>query len=842
MMKPNFVTILFGLALASGIANSAPVNFIVDASAAAKPISPYIYGKNHGISQTTGVSTPADTIQRYKDVGLKMIRLNNGNNASKYNWEKKLSSHPDWYNNVYDNDWDQSASEMASKLPGVQGLYALSLLGWAANNKTHNFNDWLYNGSAWWWDDAANTSGTGYDWAGTPAITVAGQKPTVAPDPTLYLEKRTLDQTLGIIDHFFGTGATQLNLNQNQFLYWNMDNEADIWNGTHSDVMGDTMSAEEFIKIYVDMAVKARTKFPNIKLVGPVVTNEWQWYFWQGGSLISSGGKNYSYMEYFIKRVAEEQTRTGLRLLDVVDYHFYPGYDAATDKANIMQMHRVWFDTSYVFPKANAVKQAFAGTSKEFIFQRTRNWLTTYFGNNHGITLGITECGAIDGAKADASVAAVWYASQLGEFASQGDVEIFTPWTEYQGMFEALHLFTKYGKEKSLPARNSTDNLVSVYPTISADGDSLTMIIVNRNLTAEQEVAVSLNGFVHGGTWAPTFDLANLQGETFQSESKNALYNNGVNVASGAFSITVPKVSVTAIVLSTTNPGTKPSFPARTAISSSSSATGSSSAAGGQLVVWDYTMGAQVKQPGNVTGGWWYNYADELSTISAISAADISAKQGLNVVFTGVQSAEQTYNYAGLGFNWANTPPTQNILTVNLSTYSGICVTYKSTVGIRAAIGQPDPAAPTKAINYTTDDAVLPASDVKTTTCLPWSTFPAGTALNLAKQSAFQMQVGETADFTIYSIALKQGGTGIRSIAKATPQFGAFVRDNLLHVSLNTPTSGSLRLLDLMGHEVQRWNIDSHKISHSLSLNGIKAGRYLVHVPYLGTRSIVISK
>ena len=158
---------------------SAATTLSIDAAGTAKTFSPYIYGKNGGLSQTTGTATTADTLAFYKATGVKMLRLNNGNNASKYNYEKHLTSHPDWYNNVYSVDWDQSAKNLTSGLPGVQGFFAISLLGWTADNTSNNFNDWLYNGSAWW-------SGVNNNWAGTTAITSAGQKPTGTADPTKY--------------------------------------------------------------------------------------------------------------------------------------------------------------------------------------------------------------------------------------------------------------------------------------------------------------------------------------------------------------------------------------------------------------------------------------------------------------------------------------------------------------------------------------------------------------------------------------------------------------------------------------------------------------------------------
>lgn len=533
------------IVLAAGalvLQTSAATTLSIDAAGTAKTFSPYIYGKNGGLSQTTGTATTADTLAFYKATGVKMLRLNNGNNASKYNYEKHLTSHPDWYNNVYSVDWDQSAKNLTSGLPGVQGFFAISLLGWTADNTSNNFNDWLYNGSAWW-------SGVNNNWAGTTAITSAGQKPTGTADPTKYLTKTTADWEAGILTHFFGSGNGNLGLSQSQFLYWNMDNEPEIWNGTHDDVMPDTMSAEEFVQTYIAVAKKARALYPDIKLVGPVTANEWQWFYWHNQLVTGTDGKTYSFFEYFIKRIAEEQKSSGLKLLDVFDLHFYPGYSNQSDIGNILQLHRVWFDTSYVFPGANAVKQSGASSAgKECIFQRVRDWLTKYMGADNGVTLGISEFGSVDGASDNASAIAVMYASMLGEFAAAGDVEIFTPWTWYKGMFETMHLFTHYAKTQSL-APVSSDSLLTAYTTLNAAKDSMTVILVNRNQTGNTDVKLSLSNFTSATATVPAYTLANLNGETFFSETNNALSSSSVSITDNAMSLSLKPLSITAIVL-----------------------------------------------------------------------------------------------------------------------------------------------------------------------------------------------------------------------------------------------------------------------------------------------------
>lgn len=54
-----------------------------------------------------------------------------------------------------------------------------------------------------------------------------------------------------------------------------MDNEPEIWNGTHDDAMPSLLSASAFMDAYFAVRKKARKKFPQTKLTGLVPANEW---------------------------------------------------------------------------------------------------------------------------------------------------------------------------------------------------------------------------------------------------------------------------------------------------------------------------------------------------------------------------------------------------------------------------------------------------------------------------------------------------------------------------------------------------------------------------------------
>lgn len=532
------------LLLCAGSAKAQNISIQVNANEGRIPVSPFIFGRNNNLSDNPASPTSAANISLYREAGLRFARENGGNNATKYNWRRKMGSHPDWYNNVYDHSWDFASQDIQGRMPGLQVMWAFQLIGKAAGNKNNNFNDWSYNRSQWWSGVAQNLAGGGQV---NPA---GGSQALVNGNPDLYLENWTADSTTGVLNHWFG--PTGLNLNKSQFTYWSMDNEPEIWNGTHDDVMPSLLSATAFMDSYFAVAKKARERFPEIKLTGPVPANEWQWYKW-GSESLTIDGKYYCWLEYFIKRVADEQKATGIRLLDVLDVHWYP---SESSNADLVQLHRVFYDETYTYPGANGVKTINGGwdgsQTKEYIFKRINDWLLKHFGENHGITIALTEN---DISSSNPNIVSVVYASMLGTFADNG-VGIFTPWSWKTGMWETLHLFSRYAKTTRVRTTSSNDATLSGYSTVNGSNDSLTVILVNRDLGASRTVTVSLTGFsVPGGNYK-ILELSSLPStETFISHTSNALKSKTVAVSGNSFTITLPALSTTAVLLAGTGTG-----------------------------------------------------------------------------------------------------------------------------------------------------------------------------------------------------------------------------------------------------------------------------------------------
>ena len=552
----NFFTVAaFGTLFA--VSPTLAIDITVDANAGIKKISPYLYGRNiDKISDGDAEVTEEESafINQMLEAGIHMLRANNGNNATRYNWRHKMTVHPDWYNNVYSHDWAITAQKVLDKMPGVDAMYAFQLTGYAASSTDYNFPDWN------WKQEHGTYATQTFDLAGGGEVSEDGKTLIKAGDPSLYNMEWPADSTVAIIPHW----KDELKFDMSRFKYWSMDNEMEIWRGTHSD-LDLPVTGDFLVERYIDVAKKARAQWKDIKLTGPVAANEWQW------CSVSSYNKedrpkgedrNYCWLEYFIMKVAEEQKKSGVRLLDVFDIHWYP---TEKDYESRVNWHRVMFDTTYNYPGANGIKMVGGNwdnkITKEYIFARINQWLEKYFGKDHGITLGITETSIIDN---DPMVTALIYASFLGTMQDNG-VEIFTPWTWGDGMYETVHLFSRYGHPNRVQSTSSNDSLVSAYSSISNKGDSLTVIFVNRAEKDAQDIDLNLANFASDGT-VKTLTLQNLKGETFVSHTSNALKENavGANAQGGTttatgysinrFKMTLPAKSITAVLLTTTTP------------------------------------------------------------------------------------------------------------------------------------------------------------------------------------------------------------------------------------------------------------------------------------------------
>lgn len=518
-MGAMLTSLLCVAALSATPVTAETVRIEVDASQGRRPISPHLYGRNMNLSGGDKVMW-GDQRRIALEAGLRLSRESDGNNGTKYNWKNDLSSHPDWYNNVYKQGRVERARAIQESCPGVDGLFGLPVLGWVAKTDAANCNENALDPQHE--RRHANLCGGGV--------------------ATAYLEAQSPKETVDGLDRWFGPNGLELDVKR--FTYWHLDNEPESWRNTHDDVSGTLMTGEDCVRKYVAVAREVKTRHPELNLMAPGFTSEWFWWNWSDHNCV--GGLPWA--EYFIKRMAEESKAFGRPLIDLVDIHTYIN-DNGPDDA-VLQEHRNWYDPAYASPSANGCKRLpdcgwHDDQKVEMMLGRVEGWIAKYFGPGSGVGIASTESGPHS---KDPMVRALWYASHLGVFADHG-VAVFTPWFWHDEMWEVLHLFSRHARSTRVASSSSDEDVVSAYSSLDPDTGAMTVVLVNRD-AASRRVDVSVQaGSVKDGK-ARTLALASLTGKrTFVSRTRNALKRGSVRVHAGGFALTLAPRSIVAVMM-----------------------------------------------------------------------------------------------------------------------------------------------------------------------------------------------------------------------------------------------------------------------------------------------------
>ncbi|MBE6329525.1 MAG: T9SS type A sorting domain-containing protein [Bacteroidales bacterium] len=542
MKTKHIITIILCMVATTFLSAAETILISIDGNATPHKISRYIYGKNNSTNDDSTKATTDSMWTLINESGIGILRENSGNNLTKYNFHRRVASHPDWYNRVHDQNWDYEIQTIQENAPQVQVMYGLPILGWVGANSEYNFNDWdwyISHGNKWL-NTAQNVTGKGAE-----PNPDNGKNALVDGDISTYLKEWPTDSCVGILDHWFGENG--LGIDRSKTRYWALDNEPEIWHMTHDDVQKEPVKPEEYIEKYVRVAKAARAKYPDLKLIGPICANEWQWFAGPDRKDLTIDGRYWPWLEYIIKRIAEEEKKCGMKLLDVFALHYYPINFSDED---ILQTHRIYFDENYIYPKANGVKLINGGwdetQSKVYIFKRCQEWMKEYMGEDDIRAFGITETGIESN---DPDINSVWYGSMMGEFMKH-NLEFFIPWSWKTGMWETLHLFARYNKEYYLPSTSENDSIVSVHTSISADKDSMSILLINRSIKDEIETEIQLKNYeVPDGEYRLS-QLSDLpEEETFISHTINALKEKSVMVQNGKATITLPPLSTSTLQL-----------------------------------------------------------------------------------------------------------------------------------------------------------------------------------------------------------------------------------------------------------------------------------------------------
>ena len=489
----------------------------VDVLANRHVISPYVYGGSY-----------PESAAKITDSGLSVVRWG-GNATSTYNWQlKTYNADADWYFEDFDagglgdnTDGDSTQFITNVKNAGSRPLMTMAMLDWVAKTKEDGVNGhWSFSvgkyGSQCGVDQYNNDAGNGLK---SDCTTPLIADPNDAYFPLLDDHSQSCSVSSNCVYRSdwaaamataFGSGTCAIPYSTiTSCHFYDMDNEVDIWGGTHRDIHPDPAGFDELANVYVKQAANLKAWDPQAVRLGPVSCC-W-WFYWNGADGNDKGNHaGIDFLPWWLNEVYWKDQISGERTLDMFDIHAYPdgpdmsNYTPAQKQALAVSIYRDYWDPIYTSP-SGTINQIYTTQIQPnhaipFRIPRMRAIVNSVY---PGTPLAITEWSAEFAGAADFSTA-LGDADAYGAFGRER-VSLATRWTAPNSAnpnYQALKLFTNYdgshhgfGSTSVAAAHNADAGLFSIYAALNSAGNGMTIVVLNKDPGNMAQVTFSANGF-----------------------------------------------------------------------------------------------------------------------------------------------------------------------------------------------------------------------------------------------------------------------------------------------------------------------------------------------------------
>lgn len=465
-----------------------PAAFSVDCSAQGQDISPLIYG--------IALNARLDERDTHQWKLNATSRRWGGNPMSRYNWElgNAWNTASDYYFRNVDYvgtpgySWKSFLDVNRDRRVG--SAITLPTIGWVAKDtRSSSFPKSEYP-SQEAFDPDGHNAGNGKGKDGKPIAPGNPSRTSVAAPPDFVARWVT-----AIRGHEAKRGKSV-------DVYF-LDNEPALWNDTHRDVHPEPVGYDELLERTVQYGSAVRKVAPDAVIAGPA---EWGWpgYFYSaidakaGFSLKPDRRKHddVPLLDWWLAKLAAHEKKTGTRVLDVLDLHYYPqarglgvGTDGKTDaETNALRIRstRGLWDPKYT--DESWIKEPVR------LIPRMRELVKE---NYPGLKLAIGEYNF--GAEKHLS-GGLALAEALGRFGQEG---LYAAWywtypPDGSPAFWAFRAFRDYDgqgahfEQLALPTTAPRD--ASIFAARSPDGKRLTLVALNFSPNDALEANVELSG------------------------------------------------------------------------------------------------------------------------------------------------------------------------------------------------------------------------------------------------------------------------------------------------------------------------------------------------------------
>jgi hypothetical protein len=479
-------------------------------------ISPYVYGG--------AFPQDAPTIT---DSGMTVVRWG-GNAASTYNWQLGTdNADNDYYfedfafgalNNSADSNSTQFIADV--KNAGSNPLMTMVMLQWVAQTaETSTQQGGASNNDHWSFSVAKYGAQCSVDQYNTDAgdglKTDCATQLTADPNDAYFplLDQPGTSDPVNSVYRKAWAQAMATTFGSNVPHFYDMDNEIDIWGGTHFDIHPLQSGYRELRDTYLLEAGNLKTWDPAAIRLGPVSCC---WYFYWNLNSTTDNKSTHAgidFLPWWLNDIAWSDAVAGTRSLDVFDIHAYPdgpdttSFTQAQKQALAARIYRDWWDPTYESEATYIQNNGFSMEPIEpnpFRIPRMRALVNQIY---PGTQFSITEWSAAFAGESDFSTA-------LGDADGYGILgreraylaSRWTAPTPTNPNYQALKLYTNYdgqhhgfGTTSVSATNNGNPSLFSTYAALNATGTTLTIMVLNKDPVNSAQVQFTTTGFTPTG-------------------------------------------------------------------------------------------------------------------------------------------------------------------------------------------------------------------------------------------------------------------------------------------------------------------------------------------------------
>ncbi len=300
-----------------GAAPSRGARLAIDCAADKRPIDADIYG--------IGFNAVADDRSPQQWQMGATTRRWGGNPTSRYNWElgNAWNTAQDYFwrnvtirNSGTDPAWKQFMD--ANRVHSVSSALSVPMLGWVAKDTTSYSFSVAESGPQQATDPFLPDAGNGNRPDGKPVPVRSGLEDRTSVRST----PESIGRWVKTITQTMPAGSVS------QYI---LDNEPDLWHGTHRDVHPVPATYDEILEKSIAYATAIRAADPKAEIAGPASWGWWGYFYSARDEQAGFGNKpdrkahgDVPFLEWYLREMRAAEQRTGVKLLDVLDVHLYP--------------------------------------------------------------------------------------------------------------------------------------------------------------------------------------------------------------------------------------------------------------------------------------------------------------------------------------------------------------------------------------------------------------------------------------------------------------------------------------------------------------------------------------